>query len=291
MLIPYLLLPLFLITILISTTVWVGNRRFDGKVKTRVMEMASAAGSENSQIFSPHELADVPEPVRRYLEKSIPAGHPLILTTRVSHIGRFRMREETDKWHEMAATEYFTGHPPGFVWDAHIAMAPLVSVRVVDTYMKGTGSLTARILGLITIAESAGDPELDEGALMRYLAESVWFPTTLLPSDFLTWTPGDDQSATASLTDGENEVRLTFSFNDLDEIVSATAQRYRQEGNDYTLRDWTVSYDNYATRDGLRIPLSGKVTWHLPEGEHAYWEGRIVDIEFNPVEGPFALQR
>jgi hypothetical protein len=191
----------------------------------------------------------------------------------------------------MAATEYFTGQPPGFVWDAHIAMAPLVSVRVVDTYMKGTGTLTARILGLITLAEAAGDPELDEGALMRYLAESVWFPTALLPGPSLEWSPIDDRTAAATLIDGGNRVQLTFSFNDRDEIVSATARRYRQEGDDYTLRDWTVSYGDYATRDGLRIPLSGKVTWHLPEGEHAYWEGRIVDIAFNPVDGPFALQQ
>ena len=61
--------------------------------------------------------------------------------------------------------------------------------------------MRAALFGLINLVNEREKPELNAGALHRFLAESLWFPTALLPSAKLVWTPVDDLYALATLTD------------------------------------------------------------------------------------------
>src|SRR5207249_11032068 len=77
--------------------------------------------------------------------------------------------------------------PPGFVWDAAIRVAPFLSVRVRDAYIRGAGSMQGRLAAVVTVVDQRDRPELNAGALQRYLAEAVWFPTALLPGQGVAW--------------------------------------------------------------------------------------------------------
>ena len=59
--------------------------------------------------------------------------------------------------------------------------------------------------GSLTLAT---DASLREGALQRYLAEAVWLPPSLLPSERLQWTAMDESHARATLHDGETVATL-----------------------------------------------------------------------------------
>jgi hypothetical protein len=72
-------------------------------------------------------------------------------------------------------------------------MNSLMSVRVRDGYSDGKGLMVAKIFGLFTVADAdSNDEHLASGALMRYLAESAWLPTALLPNENLQWSPIND---------------------------------------------------------------------------------------------------
>lgn len=72
--------------------------------------------------------------------------------------------------------------------------------------------MKVKMLSLFSIMDAHDDTNLDAGSLMRYLAELVWLPTALLPSENLRWTPIDDHRALATLTDSGTTVSLEFSF-------------------------------------------------------------------------------
>ena len=97
------------------------------------------------------------------------------------------MGESDDGWKRLKATQYFSAGLPGFVWDARIHMAPLMTVWVRDAYVGGEASMKARFLSIVTVLDEHGKAELNAGALQRYLAEAVWFPTALLPSQGIEW--------------------------------------------------------------------------------------------------------
>jgi hypothetical protein len=177
--------------------------------------------------FKRDQLVGLPASVVRYFEFALTPGQPLIRTARIEHEGEFRSSLDAP-WSPFTSVQHFSADPPGFVWDAKIRMSPVVTVRVRDSYLEGDGSMRASVAGLIPVVNAWGRTDLASGALHRYLAESVWLPTALLPGRGVTWEPIDDNSARATLTDSGVSVSLDFRFNEKGEVVSVyTPARYR----------------------------------------------------------------
>jgi hypothetical protein len=195
--------------------------------------------------------------------------------------GEFRMKPDS-KWLPFTARQHFSTTPPGFIWDARIRMAPLLDVRVVDMYSNGRGGLLAKLGGAFTVARESGGKELDTGELMRYLAETVWFPAALLPSPHLKWEPIDENCAMAVLSDSGYEARLQFEFNDRGEIIRSSGERHLRLDGTYRKMNWIGSYSDYQLRDGMRIPMRASVSWSVTEGEWNYWRGRVTQVQYRP---------
>jgi hypothetical protein len=101
---------------------------------------------------------------------------------------------------------------------------------VTDRLMGSAGSGEVRLFG-IRLASDAGTPEMHAGALHRYLAEAVWFPGALWPSERLTWQPIDDARALAILTDASTSVSLEFRFDAAGDVASIfTPGRWGKHG-------------------------------------------------------------
>jgi len=151
-----------------------------------------------------------------------------------------------------------------------------------DAYVAGQGSMQAKILSLVTVVDEREKAELNAGALQRYLAEAVWFPTALLPSEEVKWRAIDNSRALATLTDSGTTVSLEFHFNDVGEIKGVfTPGRYREVNGKYESAPWAGHFRNYKERDGMRIPVEGDVEWQLPGRSFPYWKGRIVEVEYD----------
>src|SRR5262249_32992735 len=116
-------------------------------------------------------------------------------------------------WLPFTAEQYYTTDPPGFVWYANVRAAgfvPLASGR--DRYFEGRGSMNIRLLSLFPVVDSKG-PQLDQGALLRYLSETIWFPAGAV-SPYITWEAIDANSARATLSYGGVTAPATFYFNE-----------------------------------------------------------------------------
>lgn len=234
-----------------------------------------------SETFSRERLAGLPAPVMRYFELVLAPGRPLIRTATIEHAGEFRSALDAP-WAPFTSVQHFSANPPGFVWDAAIRMAPLMTVRVRDGYVQGTGSMQARIASLIPVVNAQGGKELAAGALQRYLAESVWLPTALLPRKGLIWEPIDDSSARATLTDSGVSVSLDFRFAETGEIVGVyTPARFRDVNGTPVPTPWEGSFRSYERVGGVLVPREGEVAWILPEGRLSYWRGKAVRIEYD----------
>jgi hypothetical protein len=237
--------------------------------------------SSEPEAFSREQLAGLPAPVVRYFEFALAPGRPLIRTVRIEHAGEFRSGLDAP-WAPFTSVQHFSANPPGFVWDAAIRMSPILTVRVRDGYFQGTGSMQARIASLIPVVNAQGGEELAAAALQRFLAESVWFPTALLPRKGLTWEPIDDSSARATLTDSGVSVSLEFRFGKEGEIVGTyTPDRFRDVNGTLVPTPWEGSFRSYGRVGGVMVPSEGEVEWILPEGRLSYWRGRIVRVEYD----------
>ncbi len=231
--------------------------------------------------YDPRELEGLPAPVQRYFRAALSDAAPIVRAVSVAHRGEFDMSDGPPQWKPFHSTQRVVVRRPGFVWDARIAFVPGVSIHVHDAYVAGRGVLRAAIAGLVTVANVAGTPEVAQGELMRFLAEAAWYPTALLPSQGVQWTPIDDASARATLRDGEVEVSLVVRFG-ADALIESTyaPARGRTVGDRTVPTPWEGRFGRYEIRDGMRVPAEGDVGWILPEGRRPYWRGRIETLRY-----------
>lgn len=225
------------------------------------------------------DFEKLPGPVSKYLRFALKEGQPIIDAVRLTQSGDFL----AGVWSPFRAEQYFSINPPAFVWDASIRIAGFIPVRVRDTYQQGKGSMLAKIFGIFRLLNQDRAVEINIAALQRYLAESPWFPTSLLPSDRLVWTELDANRALAKLTDCGIEVSLEFEFNERGEIVSVfTPERYRYADGEFVLTAWAGYFRKYREVDGMQVPMEAQVEWIFPDGHcFSYFKGNITEIEFN----------
>lgn len=230
--------------------------------------------------FTRDHLAGLPAPVVRYFQFALTPGQPLLRTARIEHTGEFRGALD-QPWSPFTSVQHVSADPPGFVWDAKIRTSPLFTVRVRDSYLGGNGSMQASVAGVIPVVNAWGRTDLASGALHRYLAEAVWFPTALLPRPGLAWEPIDDNNARATLADSGVSVSLDFRFDAKGEIVSVyTPARYRDVNGEGVPTPWEGRHRGYVRINGMMVPREGEVSWILPEGRLTYWRGRVVGVEY-----------
>ena len=150
-----------------------------------------------------------------------------------------------------------------------------------DSYIAGTGTLHAAMLGLFTVAQVQGGGEIARGELMRYFAEMAWYPTALLPSQGVRWAAVDDRSANATLVDGSISLTLLFRFDDAGLITSVHADaRGAGTGKDMVMLPWECSVSNYQRRDGMMVPTRGEAVWQRPQGRRPYFVGDLKSLRY-----------
>jgi hypothetical protein len=142
------------------------------------------ASKGRSRLVTEADLVGLPEPVQRWLRWSNVVGTAYPVTVRLRQEGEFRMGQDRG-WMPFTAEEYYTTDPPGYVWKVAFRMAPLVTVRGRDRYADGQASILMRLLSLIPVANDHS-PGLNQGAMLRFLNETMWFPAGVL-SPYITW--------------------------------------------------------------------------------------------------------
>ncbi len=193
----------------------------------------------------------------------------------------FNLSATGARWKPFSATQHATTARPGFVWDARLALLPGMLVRVVDAYIAGEGLLRPAFLGLFGLGTLAGRGEIARSELLRYFAESLWFPTALLPSQGVVWQAVDDSSATATLADGPLSVTMRVHF-DADGLISAIRVdgRAAKVGDATVMMPWEGPMSAYQTRDGMHVPIRGKALYVAGLGERPYFKGTITGVTF-----------
>jgi len=263
-------------------TVALGQRRWQRETSARRATMRAACLPASVATYDRREIEALPPPVKRYFEVALQDGQAMVTSVRFAQQGQFRQDEKKDTWQPFRATQLATMYPPGFDWDARIRMAPGVDVWVRDTYALGAGSLRASVGGLVTVADLHDTVASARGELMRYLAEAAWYPTALLPSQGVRWTPVDERSARATLADGPLSQTLLFRFNGdgLVDSVRSDARGGLVDGKMVTM-PWECSMSGYTRRNGMMVPDCGEAAWMQPAGRKSYFRGTLTSLAFD----------
>jgi len=174
----------------------------------------------------------------------------------------------------------------GFVWMARVWFTRFFRVDVRDALVNGAGSGQVSLMSALTIARHERVPEVTSGSLHRYLAEGVWCPSALYPSEALCWTAIDDSRALATLTDHGTSVSLEFRFAATGEVTGIyTPGRWGAFGQGYSKVAWEGHFRDYQRRAGCVIPLDADVGWYVDGAWQPVWRGRVIEYDLTAHPG------
>ena len=75
-----------------------------------------------------------------------------------------------------------------------------------------------------------------------------------------------------------------MSFNDAGELTDFVSEdRYQAQPDGKIMRRlrWSTPVGRYRSFGSVRLPSEGQGRWHDPEGEYAYIELTIDDVQYN----------
>ena len=206
----------------ITITLVAGKINLFIQFNNQVKELFTQSRNVSNKKFNHLQLSQLPEPVQRYFKHVLKDGQPYINYVRLKHDGKFKS-DLKKEWVDIKGEQYFTTEKPGYIWKGKTAM-----FVARDMYIAGKGRLIATILSLINMVDLQGE-QYDQGELLRWLAESVWLPTNLLPSKNLQWAAVDNETATLSFEYNGLSLFYIVNFNSLGEIAQMETQRYMDE--------------------------------------------------------------
>jgi hypothetical protein len=247
--------------------IWIIAEQFEKDVE-RLFLSADPAKPGRFQLT---QLSGLPLPVANYFRHVLRQGQPYINSVKMIHDGQFKT-DLNKGWIRIRGTEYFSAPTPGFVWKG---VTSLFTAR--DMYICGQGRLVVSLLSLFTIQDVKGE-NYNEGELLRWLGESVIFPTNLLPDKNLRWLAVD--SASALMQYHYNGIFLEYKviFNNKHEISEMRTLRHMGNG---IRQQWVNKLSEYQKINGVLIPTVLEAGWMLKEGYFPYAKFRLKQIEYN----------
>lgn len=281
----WLLVASGFIVVGVVVAILIGQAREASKVERMAAALLEGASTPARGVVDFASLSGLPPPVLRYFRHVLTDGQKLVRVAKMRQSGMLRTSSTTDAWPVFTANELVVPAAPGFVWNAKVAMPLAAHVRVLDSYIAGVGAGRVSLLSAFAVASETGAPELSAGALHRYLAEAVWYPTALLPGAGLVWSPIDDRTARVALSDRGNTVSLEFRFNEAGEVSGIYSPgRFGRFDGEYREVPWEGHFRDYQIQAGMRVPAYGEVGWYGKGSLQLVWKGTLLEVqyEFDP---------
>jgi hypothetical protein len=259
------------VLLLIGCVLAYGSWQFQSMVQG---ELASLTKDATEVRVSEEDLADLPEPVQRWLQTSGALDKPASETTSLSQTGRLKT-EPGGNWMPVRANQTVSVQPPAFLWTASVEAVPQIHLAGRDKFIDGHGEMLIKLLSLVPVAHSTGN-EIDQGALVRYLSEMVWYPRAAT-QDYIEWEEVDDHHAEATMQYKGVEGTGVFTFAD-GRPVRFEADRFYDRPNGATKERWVVEMSKHKELGGLMVPTKAAVTWKL-DPDFTWYELQISSLK------------
>jgi len=106
-----------------------------------------------------------------------------------------------------------------------------------DMYLSNHGRIIVTLFSIYNIVDEKGKEKYDMGEVLRWLTESILYPTNLLPSKRLQWFPIDANKARLRFNYKGLSLFFKITFNEIGEISEMETKRYMGNEN---LEAWII---------------------------------------------------
>lgn len=253
-------------------------------VYRREVGRALAEAPRDVAPVSREDLADLPGPVRAYLERVGVVGAPRVRRFRAGFDARIRGGPE-QPWMKGTAEQYESFDPPArfFLMKARRAGLP---VHVLHRYVDGSATMEGRLLGLFTIFEVSG-PKLTRSETVTLLNDVFFLAPAALIELPVEWEVLDDDRVRATYANAGHTASAIVHFDAEGDLADFESEdRFQMDREPPALARWSTPFYEHRDYDGFRLPSGGEARWGDPGGDWAYGDFHLRWIRYNDTTTP-----
>ncbi len=259
--------------------VFLRKYRFRQLIQVEKNEIMRLPESSNTEEVTPSMVSSLPEPVQRWLNNSGVIGREVIKTVYLKQHLLMKLKLTQQNWSEGTAEQYFNTIQPAFHWQLSMDLFAGFGILGRDKFFNGKGAVLMKLMGLFTVAKEEDNEKINEGALQRYLAEIIWFPSAAL-SPYITWEAIDKTSARATMKYKGTTGSGIFQFDTNGNLQKFTAMRFMGSDPDSERKKWTGEVQEITEMNGVKIPSKMNITWSLDDGDWTWLKLEIIEIKY-----------
>jgi hypothetical protein len=238
-------------------------------IKTEVNKIYKSVNTQND-LIDLNSTKTLPFLVSNYLQNVISSDSNKIQFVTYNYRGNFIPSME-DEPMMIDGKAYYNITTPSFIWQGRIK-----TMNILEKFIHNKGSTKIEFLDLIAVVDRDGN-ENNKAQYLRWLIESVLYPTNLLLNDNLRWESIDKTHAKLITRFNNIEHTITVKFeNGL--IKQLTTNRFYGEDS---FKQWIVEVDDYKIVDSYKIPTRIKMSWKIDHLKHTYLDYFITKIDYN----------
>ena len=214
-----------------------------------LLRQAGAAGPE----FDASAIESLPEPAQRYFHYTITPGTPLVSVIEIEMAGQLGLGTKDEPAYRPMIADQILAPPIGLLW------------RVRTGLLSGSDAATPDIswtrfwlLHLIPVVRISGDPDHHRSAFGRVVSEGAfWVPTSLLPSNTVTWEPVDENTARAVVSYGNysQSINLTIEADGRPSRVIIHRWSNENDGKEFREQPFGGYLSDFRDMGGYRLPM------------------------------------
>ncbi|RLB59962.1 MAG: hypothetical protein DRI34_00115 [Deltaproteobacteria bacterium] len=227
------------------------------------------------------ELSALPRPLRCYLEQAGVVGRERVHHFRARWRGRIRGGPD-QPWMEFTAEQYnFVAEPARFFFMR--ARRGGLPVEVLHAFSGGAAIMRVRLLASIPLVDASG-PELTRAETVTLFNDLCLLAPAALLDPGINWEELDERSVRGRYTVGANTISAVLHFNERCELVDFVSDdrlAASADGRRFTPKRWSTPVEAYRRFGPWRLFSRGRGLWHDRQGEYAYFEAELLDLQVN----------
>lgn len=235
-------------------------------------------------VITEDDLADLPEPVARYLRRAGAVGQPVVGNMRVRIHGRIRSGPRKP-WMRFTGEQVNTFGPnPTRLFLLDVSMMGL-PVDVLHVFADESATMRASVCSIVPTVRSSG-PDMDRAETVTLFNDLCLMAPGALVHAPVRWEVVDDDWVRGAFTVGGHTVRADLFFDDAGELVDFVSDdrlRASPDGRSFTRQRWSTPVRGYRILGNWWLAAGAESLWHAPapEGEFAYGEIAIDKVSYN----------
>jgi hypothetical protein len=252
------------------------REEFDGEVSRGL------ARSSSQPLVTEQDLAPLPSPVQRYLRYAGAVGQPRVQTFRVHFTGRIRQGPSAG-WMPLRAEQYSFADRPTRLFFMQARMFGL-PVEALHSYVGDQASMRVKVVSLVRMVDARGPVFTAAETVTLFDDMAVMAPATLI-DPAIRWEPVDATHTRASFTAAGHTIHATLIFAAADgrlvDFFSDDRRALDADGKTLLRQRWSTPVSDYRAYGAYRLASRGEARYRAPDGDYAYVELTMENIEYN----------